>query len=425
MLSSIAFIIALLLGVPIAFVMGLAALLLMATAGTATLIGFPQRMFVGINKFVLMAIPFFILAGILMNEGGMTRRLVKFAQCVVGWVHGGLAMTTIFAEMILSGITGSAQADAAALGSVLIPAMRKEGYDAEYSAGLVAAAAVMGPIIPPSIIMIILAVVADLSVGALFLAGMIPGILIGLSLMALAYYYARKRNYPRGNRPTARELFASLVDAILALLMIVIMLGGILTGFFTPTEAAAVAVAYAFVVGFFVFKELRLSSLPRILLETAVINCGIMFIFGTAYLLSWMITFIDVPQLISARVVAFADTPWLFLLTVNVLLLFVGTWMDPGAALIVLVPALLPAATNLGIHPIHFGIIVCMNLVIGMVTPPVGYVLYTLVPIAKMSMERISRGLIPFLLVEIAVLFTVSYLPSLTLALPRLFGLID
>src|SRR5690625_1823387 len=255
------------------------------------LIAFPQRMFVGVNKFVLMAIPFFILAGALMNEGGLTQRLVRFAQCVVGWVQGGLAMTTVLVSMLFAGVSGSAQADAAALGKTLVPAMVREGYDIGFSTGLVAASSAIAPIIPPSIIMILIAVLADQSVGALFLAGVIPGVLIGLVLMAFSYAYAKKYNYPRGPKPTAGELVKTGVDAALALIMPIIILGGILSGYFTATEAAAVAVAYSFFVGFFIYKELALSALPRILLETAVITCGIMFVFATAYLLSWVITF--------------------------------------------------------------------------------------------------------------------------------------
>lgn len=419
-----AFVILLVMGLPIAFVLGLTALLFLPSVGTEILIGFPQRMFVGVNKFALMAIPFFILAGTLMNEGGITRRLLTFAQGVVGFVHGGLAITNVFASMIFAGVSGSAQADAAALGRILVPAMQKEGYDIDYACGVVASAAVIGPIIPPSIIMVLLAVVGDLSVGALFLAGVVPGVLIGLALMAVAYFFARRRGYPRGTRPSLREFGASTVDAALALVMPLIILGGILSGYFTPTEAAAIAVAYAFVVGFFVYGELELKAIPRILLETAVINCSIMFVFATAYLLSWVITFADVPLLLADWLASVAHSPLSFLLVVNLLLLFVGVWMDAGAALVVLVPILLPMADSFGIHPIHFGLVVCINLVIGMITPPVGYVLYTLAPIVDISLERLSRGLVPFLIAEIAVLFLVTYVPPLTLWLPRVFGFI-
>lgn len=423
-MTAAAFVAFLILGMPIAFVLGLTALMFVPSLGTQILIGFPQRMFVGVNKSVLMAIPFFILAGSLMNDGGITRRLLGFAQGIVGWVHGGLAITNIFASMLFAGVSGSAQADAAALGKIMVPAMKREGYSEEYAVGVVASAAVIGPIIPPSIIMVLLAVVADISVGALFLAGVIPGVLIGLALMAVAYWLARRRGYPRGARPSLREFLASAVDAGFALLMPLIILGGILTGAFTPTEAAAVAVAYSLIVGMFVYRELRLKDLPRILLETAVINCAIMFVFATAYLLSWVITFADVPIILGEWLSAMGSSPFMFLLVVNLLLLFIGLWMDGGAALVVLVPIMMPLADALGIHPVHFGLVVCVNLVIGMITPPVGYVLYTLAPIVRMSIEQISRGVLPFLAVEIVVLFLITYVPALTLTLPRWFGFI-
>ena len=423
-MSVVFFIVCLLIGMPIAFVLGLTALFIALTVGLDILIGFPQRMFVGVNKSVLMAIPFFLLAGSLMNEGGITRRLLTFAQAIVGWVHGGLAMTNILASMIFAGVSGSAQADAAALGKVMVPAMVKEGYDVEYALGVVASAAVIGPIIPPSIIMVILAVAGDISIGALFLGGVVPGILIGLGLMIVAYLIARQRGYPRGARPSWREFWASTIDATLALIMPLIILGGILSGLFTPTEAAAIAVLYSLIIGMFVYKELKLRDLPRLLLETAVINCAIMFVFATAYLLSWVITFADVPQMLGDWIQAANASPAMFLLIVNLLLLFVGLWMDPGAAVVVLVPILLPIAQALGIDPVHFGLVVCINLVIGMITPPVGYVLYTLAPIVRVSVEQISRGVLPFLAVEIAILFFITYSPWTTLSLPRYFGFV-
>lgn len=419
-----AFVALLVIGMPIAFLMGLTALLFVPSLGAQVLPGFPQRMFVGVNKFVLMAIPFFILAGALMNHSGISRRLIAFARNVVGWISGGLAMASVLSTIVFAGGSGSAQADAAAMGSVLIPAMKEEGYDAPFAVGIVVAASVITPIIPPSIIMIILAVVGEMSVAALFLGGVVPGLLIGVALMAFTYVLARRRNYPRGPRPAARQLLLSFIDAIPALLMPVIVVGGILSGWFTPTEAAAVAALYAFLVGYFGYRELRLAAIPKILLETAAIHCAIMLVMASAYLLSWMITLADVPQLVGDLLTRYPQAPWVFLLGVNILLLFVGLWMDPAAALIVLVPILLPVATALGIHPIHFGMIISVNLVIGMITPPVGYVLYTIAPIARMSIEDITKGVLPFLGVEIVVLFLITYVPQITLALPSMFGLI-
>jgi tripartite ATP-independent transporter DctM subunit len=419
-----AFIVFLLLGMPIAFVLGATALLFVPALGTQILPAIPQRMFVGVNKFVLMAIPFFILAGNLMNHSGISRRLIAFARDAVGWVSGGLAMSTVVSTVVFAGGSGSAQADAAALGSVLIPAMKDEGYEPRFAAGVVVAASVITPIIPPSIIMIIMAVVGELSVGALFLGGILPGLFIAVALMAYIYVVAKRRNYPRGPRPTLRRLIRSFIEALPALFMPAIIMGGILSGIFTATESAAVAVAYAFLVGFFGYRELRLKAIPAILLETATIYCAIMLVFASAYLLSWMITMSDTPQLIGDLLAKYPQSPWMFLLLVNLLLLFVGLWMDPAAALVVLVPILLPAAIALGIHPIHFGVVICINLVIGMITPPVGYVLYTVAPIARMSIEDISLGVLPFLLVEVLVLFAVTYMPALTLSIPAAFGFV-
>ena len=419
-----AFVTLLVIGMPIAFLLGITALLFVPSFGMHALAGFPQRMFVGVNKFVLMAIPFFILAGALMNHSGISRRLIAFARDMVGWISGGLAMSSVLSTIVFAGGSGSAQADAAAMGSVLIPAMKDEGYDPGFSVGIIVAASVITPIIPPSIIMIILAVVGEMSVAALFIGGIVPGLLIGAALMAYTYVVARRRNYPRGPKPTARQLGRSFVQAVPAIVMPVIVVGGILSGWFTPTEAAAVAAGYAFLVGYFGYRELKLSAIPAILLETAVIHCAIMLVMATAYLLSWMITLADVPQLVADFLAQNPQSPWVFLLLVNFLILFIGLWMDPAAALVVLIPILLPVAVALGIHPIHFGMIVSINLVIGMITPPVGYVLYTIAPIARMSIEEISWAVLPFLAIEIVVLFVITYVPQLTLALPEAFGLI-
>jgi C4-dicarboxylate transporter DctM subunit len=379
-------------------------------------------MFVGINKNVLMCIPFFILAGNIMNTGGITRRLVGFSMTLVGWVRGGLAMVCVITSMIFAGITGSAQADAAALGSVLIPAMEKEKYDLDFAASVVTAAAVIGPIIPPSIMFVVFGVVGEVSIGALFTGGYVPGILIGVGLMVLSYVYARKRNYPRGEKQPFRHIFKTFINAFPALMMPVIIVGGILSGIFTPTEAAAVSVLYSLIVGFFVYRELKPRHLPKMILEAAELTTAVMLIMATATIFGWLLTYAQIPQKVTAALLSVSDSPWVFLLLVNLLLLFVGTWMDPTAAIIVLVPILLPAAIKLGINPIHFGLVVSINLIIGLATPPVGYILYITSAIGKISLERLSRAVWPFLLVEIAVLLLLTYLPWVGLAIPTYFG---
>ncbi len=415
------FVLLLIMGIPIAFVLGIAALLFFVLEG-GDLIIFPQRMFVGVNRTVLMCIPFFIFAGSLMNTGGITRRLVEFAMALVGWVRGGLAMVCVVTSMIFAGITGSAQADAAAIGSVLIPAMKNEKYDEDFACALVCAAGVIGPIIPPSIMFVIFGVVAEVSIGALFIGGVIPGILIGISLMTLSYFYARKRNYPKRNPLPFKQIIKAFVNAFPALLMPIIIVGGILTGIATPTEAAAGSVLYALIVGFFVYRELNLSDIPKLIVETASVTTGIMLIIAIAIIFAWLLTYANIPQKVSTTLLSISTSRFLFLLFINILFLFLGTWMDPTPTIIVFVPILLPTAVALGINPIHFGLVVSINCVIGLATPPVGYILYTISAITGISLERLSKAIWPFLLVEILVLLFITYIPWIGLALPTYFG---
>jgi C4-dicarboxylate transporter, DctM subunit len=282
MIHIVVFVLLLAMGIPIVFVLGIAALFFFVVEGGGSFIIFPQRMFVGVNKSVLMCIPFFILAGSLMNTGGITRRLVDFTMCLVGWIRGGLAMVCVVTGMIFAGITGSAQADAAAIGSVLIPAMKKEKYDEDFACALVTATGVIGPIIPPSIMFVIFGIVAEVSIGALFIAGIIPGVLIGGSLMVLSYIYARKRNYPKRETPPVTHILKAFVTALPAISLPVLIVGSILTGIATPTEASAASVLYALIVGRFFYRELRVSHLPKIIMETATITTGIMVIIATA-----------------------------------------------------------------------------------------------------------------------------------------------
>ncbi len=411
------------IGIPIAFALGIAAWASMLTSGEVPLYLIPQRMFTGVDSFILMAIPFFMLAGELMGSTGILDRLLKFADALVGHVRGGLAHVNIVASMIFAGISGSAVADASALGSVLIPAMREE-YDVDFGTAVTAGASTIGPIIPPSIPMIIYATsTAGISIAGLFLSGVIPGIMMGLGMMAIAYFIARKRQYPiRKGHLTSREFLARLWRVLPALMMPVVVLGGILGGVFTPTEAGAVSVMYAVLVGLFVTRELKLSDIPPALLRAGTTTAIVFLLIATANGVSWLLSTRQVPILISAYLKSISPSPLVFLLVVNLFLLLVGCLMETAAALIMLVPILAPIAASYGIHPLHFGFVVVMNLVIGLLTPPVGVCLFVCCGIANISLERLVRAVWPFLVWQIIVLALVTYFPELALWIPRLFG---
>jgi tripartite ATP-independent transporter DctM subunit len=424
LVMGILFFVTLIIGMPIAFSLGvttLAGVLLMEDIPLTIL---PQKMFTGVDFFSLVAIPFFILAGELMNHGKITDALVAFAQQIVGRFRGGLAHVNIVSAMFFSGITGSAVADASALGSLMIPAMEKEKYDRTFASAVVAAAAVMGPIIPPSIIMVVYALVdGNVSIGALFMAGYIPGILIGGLQMVTAYIIASRRNYPRLNEPFSFPVFLGrFKDALLPLLTPVIIMGGILGGVFTPTEAAAIACLYAFLVGFFFFKTLEIRTLPKLLYNTVLTTAMVFLIFCMGQVLVALLTINQVPQKITEFMLSISSNPLFFLFLVNILLLIVGCFIESGVAIIVLVPILAPVALKLGIDPLHFATVVVVNLCLGLLTPPMGVVLFVVCGIAKISLEEITKAIWPFMLAILIVLFLITYIPSLTLVIPRYFG---
>jgi len=392
--------------------------------GDIPLLLIPHMMFEGTDSFPLLAVPFFVLAGALMNAGGITRRLVNFANLLVGHVRSGLALVNVVASMFFAGVTGAAVADTSAIGSVLIPAMKDEGYDLDFSAAITAASSTMGPIIPPSIPMIIYGVSAEQSIGALFLAGIIPGLLIGLSLMAVAYF---SNSQPQSSAQTRKEaaswrsILLGVKDALLALFMPAFILGGILAGIFTPTEAAAVSVLYAFFVGRFIYNELSYRQLPALMQESLVVTAVIMFIIANAAIFGWLVAALQLPQKIITLLTAGISSPWAILILINLFLLVVGTFMETTASLIILTPVLLPLARQIGLDPIHFGAIMVLNLVIGLTTPPLGVCLFISSGIAGISLERISRAMIPFLLAAIVVLLLVTYIPSLSMWIPQLY----
>jgi len=417
----ISFITFLILGIPIAFVLGLTSFVALLYSGDIPLLLMPKEMFSGTDSFPLLAVPFFILAGNLMNTGGITKRLINFCNILLGYVRGGLALVNVVASMFFAGITGAAVADTSALGSILIPAMTEEKYDRDFSAAVTAASSTVGPIIPPSIPMVILGTVGELSIGALFLAGVIPGIMVGLSLLVVSYIISRRRNYPKGRIKSIKEFFFGLKDAILALLMPGIIMGGILGGIFTPTEAAVVAVVYALLVSFLVYREIRWKDLPKILIDSIVTTSIIMLVIANSAIFGWILANQQVPQSVAQIFLSISNNKWVILLLLNIFLLFVGTFMETTASLIILTPILLPLAVKVGIDPIHFGIVMVLNLVIGLITPPLGVCLFIACSIAKITLEQIVKAILPFLIAAIAILFIVTYIPQLSLWIPQMF----
>lgn len=419
-LPFLALLVLLALGMPIGFAMVTASLIYMTLVGGIPLGQVTQSMALSVDSFTILAVPLFILAGNLMNTGGVTRRVFRFANVLVGHLRGGLGHVCIVASMIFAGMTGAATAEAAGLGILEIKAMRDEGYDLDFAAALTGAAATIGPIIPPSIPFVIYGVLANCSVGALFLGGFVPGLLMGLSLMCITFYYARKRNYPRRQRATRRELWASVKESFLPLQCPVIILGGIWGGIFTPTEAASVAVVYALILGLIVYKELRPADLPGIIKSTLVATSTVCFIVAGATLFAWIMAREQIPQQIGAFLLSLTSSPAGLLLILNLFLLVVGCFMEAIAAMTILVPILLPIIVSVGVDPVHFGLVMTLNLMIGLLTPPVGLVLYIVSKIADMSFGRLARATAPFLVPLLIVLALITYIPQLVLWLPNL-----
>ncbi|WP_307320900.1 TRAP transporter large permease [Evansella vedderi] len=414
------FIVLLFLGVPIAFSLALSSIIYLLVADIGLTI-IPQRMFSGINSFVLLCIPGFILAGNLMNASGITDRIIRFANNLLGHIRGGLSLTNIGASMGFAGISGTALADTASIGSVMIPAMKKQGYGAGFSAAVTSSSSTIGPIIPPSLPLIIVGTLATVSIGDLFLAGAVPGVLLGIGLMAVAYFISVKRNYPKEPRKSVKEVTKSFFDAFWAILMTVIILYGILGGFFTPTEASIVAVVYAMVIGLFVYGELSAKDLPKIILNSMVSTASIMMLVGFANLFGWILVSERIPVLVANGIMSITENHILIILLIILLLLFVGTFMETIAALVILFPVLLPVATSIGMDPVHFGIVMVLTLIIGLSTPPVGVCLFVASSIGKVSIWETTKELLPFLFVSLVVLLLVAFIPQITLFLPGLF----
>ena len=381
-----------------------------------------QRLYNGIDSFPLMAIPFFMLAGEVMNRSGITLSLVQVSQAFIGHLRGGLAQINILSSMLFAGLSGSAVADCSALGKMLIPAMEKNGYSRRFAAAVTAASSVIGPIIPPSGIMILYAFVMNVSVGGLFAAGIVPGVLVGVSLMAMTWFLARRRGYKvASEKATWKERGTAVKQAFWPLLTPVILLGGILSGVFTPTEAAAVAAAYALIVSL-MSKTMTVSNLPSLFYATAKSSAVILFLVGSAVAFSSVISLSGAPQKVAAIMVSLTENPLLLLLIINLLLLFVGMFLDAGPAILILGPILGPIVTQFGIDPLHFAIVMCVNLTIGLTTPPMGLVLFVASSVSGERVETISREMLPYLAVHILVILLITYIPALTMTLPRLLG---
>jgi tripartite ATP-independent transporter DctM subunit len=408
---------ALLVGVPLFASMGLAALAFVSLAGIPAAI-VPQKIAQAANSFPLLAAPLFILMGNIMNASGVTDRIFAFATACVGWLRGGLCHANIMASVIFAGMSGSAVADAGGVGTLEIKAMKDEGYDAETAAAITAASATIGPIIPPSLPMVIYGVSADVSIGGLFLAGVIPGLLMAGFLMVMVSELARRRNMPRHAFPGLGGLWLAYRRAHWALMTPVILFGGMIAGIFTPTEAAGVATVYALILGLFVYRDFSLDDLPRLIVDTVETTGVVLALVMTASALGWCLSISRIPQTVGPMIVDLVGHPLLFLLAVNILLLVVGCFMEALAAMLILIPILTPAAAQFGIDPIQFGLIFVLNLMIGTVTPPVGVVLFVTSKIAGISFEAMSRAIVPWLLPLLAVLMAVTLWPPLTVWLP-------
>lgn len=425
--AAIAFVSLLLIGIPIAFVVGLVSMWLMFDAGGAQfMLLVPQRVFAGLNVFTIMAIPFFFLAAELMTASKAIEDIVKFADALVGRLRGGLAHVNIMASALFSTMSGSALADIATLGSIEIKAMETMGYDKRFATALTVASSIVGAIIPPSIILMLYASVAQVSVAAIFLASIVPGVLLILLLMTLVVFLARKYDFPRRETPyTPRELMKISVDAALPLAMPIIILGGILSGIFTATEAAAVAVAYILIIGLFIKRTLKLSDLPGCLLRAGVMTSVIFMVLATANVFGWFIGLERIPENIANSLIGVASDPVMLLLLIVGVLLIVGMFMDSGAALIVMAPILAPVAVSGGVHPIHFGIVMALTLVVGLTTPPVGPCLFAAASVSKLKIETISLAMLPFYGLQVVFLLILILVPEVSLALPRAAGFIN
>jgi tripartite ATP-independent transporter DctM subunit len=410
-----------LLRFPISMVLTLASLF------TAMYLGIPlavigQRIIQGMNSYSLLAIPFFILAGQIMSEGGLALRLINLAQLTVGAIRGGLAMVNCVACMLFGNISGSAAADVSSVGSIMIPMMKKKGYDADYAVAVTSSAAIQGVVMPPSHNMILYALAAGgVSISSLFLAGIVPCLVLLAALMTTSYFIARKRGYAKGEPVQLKEIPRILKDGFLSMMTGVIILGGIFSGWFTATESGALACVYAFILTFFVYKDIPLSHVKIILLKTFRTVAMVLFLIASSNAFAWVLTYLKIPALLTDFLLGLSSDPIIILLIINILLLILGAPLDMAPLILIMTPILFPVVTALGVDPVHFGIILILNLGIGLITPPVGTVLFVGCAIGKIKIEQGSKALVPFFFVMVAVLLLLTYVPAITMFLPNLF----
>ncbi len=409
-----------LLGMPIAIALGLSSVLTILFFGQDSLASLSLKLFETAEHFTLLAIPFFILSGAFMTTGGVAKRMIRFANACIGHLRGGLAMASVMACMLFAAVSGSSPATVVAVGSIVIAGMVRNGYTKEFAAGVICNAGTLGILIPPSIVMVVYAAATETSVGKLFMAGVIPGIVLGLMLMVAIYFRARYLDIPRQPRASLREVLVAGRESIWGLLLLFIILGGIYGGIFTPTEAAAVAAVYAFVVAVFVYRDVGMREVPQVLVDASRVTVMLMFIVANALLFAHVLTTERIPQAITEQIVAMGMEPWQFLIVVNVLLLIAGNFMEPTGIILILAPILFPIAMELGIDPVHLGIIMVVNLEIGMVTPPVGLNLFVTSGITGMPIFAVVRAALPWLSVLVVFLIIATYVPQLSLFLPNL-----
>ena len=408
------------LGAPIAFAIGVASVI------TTTYIGIPlmtvaQNMVKGINVYALMAVPFFILAGEIMGTGGISKRLIELSNALVGWLRGGLAMVNIVASMFFGGISGSSAADTSSIGSVMIPMMKDAGYDGEFSTAVTMASSVQGILIPPSHNMVLYAmVVGGVSIGDLFLGGLVPGVLLGVALMIYCYIISTIRNYPVGEKFNFKTAFKTTLSASLGLGTVLIVVGGVISGIFTATESAAIAVVYSFIVTFFIYREVPLSAFSGMLGRTIKTLSIVMILVGCASAFGWLIAYLKIPAFITSKILGISSNPYVLMMIINILLLFLGMIMDMASIILIVTPILYPIAMQIGLDPVHFGVVMILNLGVGLITPPVGSTLFIGSAIAGIKIEKLAKAMIPFYVVMVIVLIIITYIPEVVMFVPNL-----